>query len=352
MKKNIGLFLCVAFLAVSCNPFTKPVTAGMIKTINGGSDWELSNTIKDSTTQSLATINVSKIIMDPQNRETIFTSSYSGGLYKSVDSGKNWSSILSKIIVYDFVINPFDSKTIYAAGSVGVAGKILKTTDGGASWQEVYNEGSQDNPVRAIVLNPNAPNTILAGTSSGNIIQSYDGGISWRLTKNLDSRINQMFWLNGEVFVLTKTKGLFKTAEGKTDFSSITESLYSTNSSGAFYNYSDKKINSFNQVHLDSITPNLIYLTTNLGLYKTLDGGKNWVNLTLPTKTVENNRAVAVSKKSSNVVLTSVGSTIFKSTDGGISWQTQGIASSAWVQYILIDPELPQIAYAGLYTAQ
>ena len=60
-------------------------------------------------------------------------------------------------------------------------------------------------------------------------------------------------------------------------------------------------------------------------------------------------RAIAVSRNNSGRVYVSVGGTVYKSLDGGATWQTQGVVTTGFVNYVLIDPALPQIAYCGIY---
>jgi photosystem II stability/assembly factor-like uncharacterized protein len=81
-----------------------------------------------------------------------------------------------------------------------------------------------------------------------------------------------------------------------------------------------------------------------------VDGGQTWSAQTLPVQPDKSvAHAIAVSKTSSNIVYASVGGTIYKSLDGGQTWQTHGIVSAGYINYILIDPLLPQVAYAGVY---
>lgn len=350
MKKFFFTLLSFVFLSVSCGLFGKPAPAGIIKTVNGGTDWQFSNSFKNSKSSSMSGLNISRMGFDPQNRETVFASSFSGGLYKSEDSGQSWSRILSKILVYDFAVHPFDSKTIYAAGALGQQGKLLKTADGGASWQEVYNEAGGNNPVRAVAINPGQPNQIVIGTETGTAIKSFDGGQSWKLSKNFSDRTNRILWQSGQVYILLKTKGLFRAESFSDNYEDLTASLTNPVSVGSS-SYNTGRANSFNQLFVDLLASNLIYITTNLGPQKSTDGGKSWTAISLPVKSAQNNRAIAVAKNSSNIVFTSVGSTIFKSTDGGGTWQTQSVATAGFVNYILIDPQLPQIVYGGIYVA-
>src|SRR5581483_6699691 len=115
--KNKKFFSAVFLLALaaSCNPLVQSLPAGVIKSVDGGVDWQFAN---DTAAQkgALSTVNISRMDFDPQNRQIIYAGSYTDGLYKSEDSAVTWSKILSKISVYDFAVNPLDSKVIYAAG--------------------------------------------------------------------------------------------------------------------------------------------------------------------------------------------------------------------------------------------
>lgn len=348
-KKILVVLAALVFTAQACNPFARSSTAGIIKTVNGGADWQFSNAIKDNRNSSLNGVSVSSLAFDPTRRETLYAGSYTEGLYKSEDSGASWTRILSKILVYDFAIHPQDSKRIYAAGYYGGFGKVLVTVDGGASWEEVYNEESTENPVRAIALNPANPQHLVIGTSSGSVLRSTDSGQNWTLVTNLDDRINRIFWRSGSIFVLMRAKGLYVAPEGSSQFQDFTHNLTATANFDAMR--LEERVTNFSQMFIDPSNPSIIYLTTQRGLYKTYDGGRSWQYVTLPVRPESAYaRAVAVAQSSSNVVYTSVGSTVYKSTDGGLSWQTQKIPTDGFVNYLLVDPALPQITYGGVYS--
>lgn len=349
--KNKLIILPLVFLSAACNLFGTPTAGGVVKTVNGGADWQFSNVVKtgEKDSASLSGAKISKLAFDPQNREIVYAASYNAGLFRSQNSGTDWQKILSKIFVYDFAISPFDSKTIYVAGQFGDFGKGLKTTDGGASWEEIYNEASTGNPVRAVALNPSNPNELLLGTASGNLVKSSDGGISWQLVTNFSDRINSVLWQNGQIYVLLKSKGLLKSSGLSSNFENLTSGLARSSFLESYTDITDK-VESFNRVYVDLLSSNLIYLTTDKGLYKSTDEGKNWQKVVLPVKEgAQETRSISVALSSSNVVFTSIGATIYKSTDAGQSWQTQSIATKGFINYILIDPKLPQIVYAGIY---
>ncbi len=325
--------------------------AGVVKTVNGGADWQFSNAIKDNKEATLSGLNISKLDFDSQNHEVVYVGSYTGGLFKSEDSGGTWAKILSKIYVYDFAVHPVDPKTIYVAGYYDGKGRVLKTVDSGATWQEIYNEAGSENPVRAIALNQNSPNQLFIGTHSGNVIKSADGGNSWQLAQNFKDRINRIMWQSGGIYVLARGKGLFRSPNYAASFEDLSASL--TGGSSLLDSVSSNSIEAFSQAFVDSVASGLIYLTTSEGLYKTTDDGKTWTKINLPVKSSESYaRAIAIARNSSNIVYTSVGATVYKSVDAGANWQTQAIATNGFINYILVDPQLPQIAYAGIFVQE
>ena len=348
--KNKILILSLALLSASCfsNP---PVTGGIVKTTDGGADWQFSNTIQGSTTVSLGAFEVSSMAIDPQNRQNVFAGGYSGGLYKSTNAGGSWANILSKIYVYDFGISPLDSKTMYAAGSFAGNGEVVKTTDGGATWQEVYNEASSDSVVRNIALNPAGPSQMVIGTQSGNIIKSIDSGKDWQLLKNFQDQVNALLWKNNAIYVLLKTKGLYISTDGGLTFTEITKGISKQSIDDIFP--SSTAVSSFSHVAVSASNPSIIYITTDQGLYRTLDAGQTWTHLQLPVKSDASlTKAVTIAPESDSIVFTCVGATIYKTLDSGQTWQTQKVATNGFINYILVDPTLPQIAYAGIYVSQ
>ena len=352
MKRILIAVLPIAFLAASCSFFSKAPASGVVKTTNGGADWQFSNLMKDSKTSLLASANVSRLAFDPANREVVYAATFTAGLFKSTDSAASWTRILSKISVYDMAVSPTDPNTLYAAGLYGGFGKLLKTQDGGKTWEEVYNEQGDSDAVRAVAVNPQNPSQVVAGTATGNVVVSSDGGLSWKQAYNFQDRVQRIAWQNGNLYVLLKNKGLSKSADSGQTFTNLTSAL-SKVVDWQKLDYNTDAVRGFNQFFVDVYSGNLIYLTTDQGLYKTVDGGTTWQNVALPVnKAAAVARSIAVARSSSNIVYTSVGSTVYKTVDGGTTWQTQNVATNGSINYLVVDPDLPQIAYAGIYLQQ
>lgn len=143
------------------------------------------------------------VAFNPQNPNTIYAGSASGGLWRSYSAGKGaqaWQYISTGFPVLgvsSIAIAPNDSNTIYIGtgevysyqgvgtgaayrstrGTYGIG--VLKSIDGGLTWEKSLDWSyNQKRGIWAIKLNPANPKTVWAATTEGTY-RSYDAGISW-----------------------------------------------------------------------------------------------------------------------------------------------------------------------------
>lgn len=350
--KIVFIFGIISLLSASCNPFIQQSPAGLVKTLNGGADWQFINKFKDAKNGSLTGLNISSLQLDTSHKERIFAGSYNAGLFLSEDSGATWVQILSKISVYDFVLDPQDSNHIYVGGIFGDHGKVLVTKDGGKSWEEIFNEASSQNAVRSLAINPSNSNELIIGLTAGALIKSTDAGATWKLLKNYQDRINKIRWQQSAIYVLFRSKGLFKSTDAGENFYDNNFGLKnSQNFFQATINNSNDNV--FYQFAASYTNPSLLYVTSGNGLYKSVDGGNVWAKLPVPVvdKSVAL-RSIAIAPSVDSTLYVSAGATVYKSLDGGTQWKTQGVTTVGFINVLLIDPLLPEIAYAGIYNQQ
>jgi len=60
-------------------------------------------------------------------------------------------------------------------------------------------------------------------------------------------------------------------------------------------------------------------------------------------------QAVAVAPNTDNVAYVSAGPIVYKTADGGQTWSASESGAGKLVSALLVDPNLPQVAYAGGY---
>ncbi|HMR55460.1 MAG TPA: hypothetical protein PKD34_02600, partial [Candidatus Doudnabacteria bacterium] len=205
MKKLFLLIFSVSLLAASCN-FGEDVKVGIIKTANGGVDWQSANTVKD-TDKDLLQRSISELKYN-NSGDKLFASSFNSGLYSSEDAAENWNGELVGIPIYDFAFHPFDDQLIYVAVHLSDRGRVFATRDGAKSWTEIYSDAGEGNPVRAIAVNPNNPSEIMIGTGKGTIILSQDAGETWRLLQTYNDRINRIYWKTDKIYIVAQKTGV------------------------------------------------------------------------------------------------------------------------------------------------
>lgn len=134
------------------------------------------------------------------------------GLIKSTDGGQTWQ-VVSTILdppadFHTMALSKSDPDVIMGFDSGGRG--LFKTADAGQTWEEL------DYPeyIVALVIAPDNPDMVFAGTGNG-IFQSTDGGSSW-------SQLNQYkgigvhalaFDADGTLYASTETFGLSKSQD-------------------------------------------------------------------------------------------------------------------------------------------
>lgn len=95
---------------------------------------------------------------------------------RSTDNGQTWNGIggLSSLEygneIYRIALNPYDAKELYFSA----IGKVLKTVDGGITWETIGLPISPSAPVEAMVMNERNPEHLFI--AAGDVLyQSWDG---------------------------------------------------------------------------------------------------------------------------------------------------------------------------------
>jgi hypothetical protein len=233
---------------------------------------------------------VRSILIHPTNPSRMWTGSVAGGLWTTADAGGSWTPVndfLPNLSISSLVMAPNDPNTIYAGTGEGyfngdaVRGAgIFRSTDGGVTWTQMSSTNPALNAdwfyVNRIAIAPDNPQVMLAATREG-IYRTKDGGASWART----------------------TLNWYGDSLGDVDF-------HPTNG---------------NLAVLAGMRPDSSYATG--GAWYSTDGGRTWLKSDLPSF---GRAEIAWSRSSPNVLFASVdeylGYTggIFKSINFGANW--------------------------------
>jgi photosystem II stability/assembly factor-like uncharacterized protein len=240
------------------------------------------------------------LAIHPQNPSILFMGAASGGLWKSTTNGigvNAWQRIetgFPVIGVGAIAIDPSDPNIMYIGtgevynyensapnvvvrttrGTYGIG--ILKTTDGGATWEKSLDVDYSDLVgVQEIKINPKRPQTVWATTTNG-LLRSYDGGTHWTtvLERKMAVDLDMHPTDTSTLFVTFGSlddediSGIFRTTDGGANFTQLMSGLPIT--------YSGKAL-----LDIFQSNPNIIYTSVGnafaqAGLFKSTDGGDNW----------------------------------------------------------------------------
>ncbi|MGC8789669.1 WD40/YVTN/BNR-like repeat-containing protein [Caldisericum sp.] len=364
-KINNGLpflrYNCLAINPQDTQAIYVGTNAGIYKSANGGALW----------TRVLQVQDVTWISIDPVNPQIIYSTGYKPFvycIYKSLDGGDSWNETIFKQTYVEptcLIFNPIDTKTLY----VGTSDGIIISTNGGASWEKMNNGLPATLDITCMAIDPSNPLAIYA-------VEKNSGFYRFFITYTITAIAGE----NGSIFPSGQV--VAKEGENKTFFitanadCSIEDVLIDGISIGPVSEYVFRSISSNHEISVtfkaktqwNSINNGLtckniysiivspvdsqtLYIGTDSGgVLRSKDAGKSWalINGGLMSSSI---RCLAIDYKNSKIIYAGTNGAIYKSTDGGDSWNNissnQAYLSSLTILTLNIDPSNSQIIYAG-----
>lgn len=269
---------------------------GIYKSTDGGTTWQHKGLVDQHI--------VASIIVDPSNSNIVYAATMgqpfmrddNRGLYKTIDGGDSWTSVLfvsDQAGVIDMVMDPSDPQVLYVATfdrirsnsesvAYGPNGKIWKTTNGGSDWLHLTN-GLPNYPVSRIGLaialsEPNTLYAIVTDSTYGveGIYKTLDAGMAWTSldVSEVDDLHSTFGWYFGKIHVnpldpeRVYILGVdsYTSVDGGTTWNMFTPPWYT------YEVHADKHDMQFT-------SGNAILLCTDGGIYRTYDEGGTWEDI-------------------------------------------------------------------------
>ncbi|CAM4318173.1 T9SS type A sorting domain-containing protein [Flavobacterium terrigena] len=186
------------------------------KTIDGGTTWSLVTNITPNP--------VAICGLDCVGTSTVYgCGTYYGPplIIKSTDSGNTWQYIDMSAYANALVdINFINENIGFVTGNNATGGVVLKTIDGGTTWTQLLNTGTNGDFVWKLqVLSSN--NNVLFGSveaaspNIGRLAKSIDGGLTWTLQNAPESEIQAVGFLDeNHGWMGGHTTGFYETIDG------------------------------------------------------------------------------------------------------------------------------------------
>jgi len=170
---------------------------GIWKTTNGGESWK-------HLTSNLPTLSIACLAIASSNPNVLYAGTGEGffsggsgtgeGIFKTEDGGQTWTQLTSTANL-DFsnvsriIIDPNNENTLLAAAAPAPenlaysaeTSKIYRSTNGGQSWETVY---ESPYPVYQLIGQKGNFNILYAGVKEIGVLKSKDNGLTWTASNN------------------------------------------------------------------------------------------------------------------------------------------------------------------------
>jgi len=325
--------------------------AGLFKSTDGGYTWRELEPSPPGTTTGLG--------VSPTDDSMIAVTTSGGGLYITNEQWRTWTinnKGLNRIELMDVAFSPnyHSDNTIFLVSEQDFA----ISTDGGNSWNTAkvkYKESWIKRVIRFILyklglpipnalkkpriildwiaISPNfaSDNTIYFGTRYDGVYRSVDGAQSWsavwRGHQTTSLVISPDFASDRTLFAVSRHKGVYKTVNGGDTWQPVNNGLT------ALFASTQQSPAERGDIEL-AISPNYktdqtVFLGSAEGLFKTTDGGESWQKLEVwATEGHDFIMGLAISpdyKNDKTIIVSVKGRGLFKSDDGGLTFSEIGI---------------------------
>jgi photosystem II stability/assembly factor-like uncharacterized protein len=245
--------------------------------------------------------------------------------------------------VRSLAFDPQNPDRIYLGTSTGT---LFLSLDGGHNWSRLAHLGDDDNVLDHIAIDPQNPKHIyvsawsVVNQQAGDVYRSHDGGNNWEAMPAVHGKSVRAMAIaayDSNVLVIGALDGVFRTKDGGKNWDRISPVKQADD------------LKNVESLALDPKNPDVVYAGTWHLAWKTDDGGANWHRINKGMIDDSDVFSVIVDSTNPSVVYASACSGIYRSDSAGdLFRKLQGIPFSARRTRVLKqDPKDPATVYAG-----
>ena len=354
-------------------------SGGVWKSVNGGATFK--PVFDKQPVQSIGAITI-----DPKDPKVIWagtgeawtrnSTSIGDGVYKSNDSGENWTNVGLKESerIARILIDPTDTNTVYVCApgklwSDSDERGVYKTADGGKTWARILKGANASTGCSLISMNRQNPKTLYAGmwdfrrkgwtfrsggdvpsaASGSGLFKSTDGGASWtELRETNASGLPAKPWGRVAVAVApSKPNVVYAFIEAEPP----KNGLYRSDDGGQTWAALDRSQNMiwrpfyFANLIVDPKNENKIYKPDG-SLIASNDGGKSFSNISGGAH--GDFHDVWINPNNTDQLITGDDGGVWYSYDGGNRWWKADNLPISQFYHVSVDMDMPYHVYGGL----
>lgn len=296
---------------------------------------------------------------EPDKKDPWKSETFGGLAFRSIGPAKTSGRVV------DFAVNPYNHSEYFVAAA---SGGVWKTSNAGITYNPVF-DGEGAYSIGCVEIDPANTNVVWVGSGENNnqrsvaygdgVYKSEDGGKSWKNVglKNsehigmiaIDPKNSDIVYVAayGPLWSPGGDRGIYKTTDGGKTWKQI---LFVSENTG------------FNEIHMDPRYSNVLYACAHQrrrqvfayisggpesNIYKSTDGGVTWDTLRKGLPEVDKGRiGLAISPVNPDYVYAIVEAAdkkggVFRSTNRGESWDkmSDNVTSGNYYQEIFCDPK-------------
>jgi photosystem II stability/assembly factor-like uncharacterized protein len=291
--------------------------AGVFRYTNGATEWT-------AVGNALAGSSVSLIVCTTSNSERIFAND-AASLYDWTAEQEEWKAVNTGLLSASTLDVAVAGSTVYAATQQGLS----SLTEGSVGWNAIDVSSIGTLPIYDV--DATTAGVVLAGTGSA-LHKSDDSGATWKRVSGQQVTAIGLAPSDPKTMYAALADGMAKSTDGGDTWftiqNNIPQSYYS------YYGFAASAI------AVDRTNADIVYVCTD-GVYKSIDGGKQWKSIFSSWIS-----AFAIDQFNPSLLYgANFDGKVFSSNDAGTSWQP--IDVNGKVVALAVDPARASVVYAA-----
>jgi len=294
-----------------------------------------------------------------------------GGVFRRGPGGSRWERLTKGLPevahVQAITIHPANADVVYLAARSGA----YRSADRGERWERlpVGDDGAE---VWSIVVHPGDPRVLYAGTSPVGVWRSDDGGDTWRrLPRAVQPERVQMKSFRcrvmrfavererpDEVWAALEVGGVMRSRDGGETWQDCSSSLVGLAERAHLKSRidSDTDVEGMLDGHAIAATGGMAVLAVRMGLFRSADGGASWQDMEIGRfSPLTYARDIRVAPDDPRVMYAclspaarSTAGSLYRTRDAGATWTRfdHGINADSTMMAVALHPRNPDVVHA------